>query len=462
MADEAESGGLLAGSARIDITPEMGTQLAGDIGRYRPVEEIRDRLYANALAIAHGEERVCLLSVDLLGISNEWAHEIRRRAAERWGLAESHLVIHAVQNHAAPTLGHFFVKDECALVPDEYRWLRGGHDAYNEPTVTKCVEAIGEAISRLEPVTVRAGRGIDGRVAFNRRYVMRDGTGKCHPPICSPDILHVEGPTDPEVGVMTFTSGDGEIIGALLHHTCHPCHGYPHRFVIGDWPGEWSRLVGQSCGEECVALVINGCCGNVHHSNPLDPGSSSEYRDMARLLMETTEHVMGRLEEIRAIPLRVERAMLRLPLRRLAAGEIAAARGIVEQWPEPKWLDEERTRVDWDWMYAVATLDLHDTQARDPLCDYEVQVVRIGEAALVALMGEPFVEGQLRIKLHSPAQHTLVAHFCNGFAGYVPTAEALARGGYETRTANWSKFEAGALDAITESADGLLTRAFGE
>ena len=28
---------LMAGSARIDITPELGFQLAGDIGRRRPV-----------------------------------------------------------------------------------------------------------------------------------------------------------------------------------------------------------------------------------------------------------------------------------------------------------------------------------------------------------------------------------------------------------------------------------------
>ncbi len=40
---------LCAGAARADITPSLGTQLAGDIGRCRPTEEIRDRLYANAL-----------------------------------------------------------------------------------------------------------------------------------------------------------------------------------------------------------------------------------------------------------------------------------------------------------------------------------------------------------------------------------------------------------------------------
>ena len=42
---------LLAGSAKVDITPGMGIQLAGDIGRWRPAEWVEDRLYARALAL---------------------------------------------------------------------------------------------------------------------------------------------------------------------------------------------------------------------------------------------------------------------------------------------------------------------------------------------------------------------------------------------------------------------------
>ena len=448
-----------AGAARVDITPLPGVQLAGDIGRFRPTEEIRDRLHANALVLETRGERICLLSLDLLGVTKHWSDEIRQRASARFGLNADHVVVHAVQNHAAPSLGHFFVKDECRLIPAEHLWLRGGDDAYHEPTTQKCVQAIGEVTAKLEPVSVRVGRGIDGRVASNRRFIMRDGSAVCHPAACDPDILHVEGPTDPEVGVMTFVSRRDETVAALLHHTCHPCHGYPHRFVIGDWPGAWSQLMRKACGDECVALVINGCCGNIHHGNPLDPDSTSEYRRMAGLLMETTTRVLTRMETIDATPLNVERTVLRLPLRKLTDEVIAAAQAIVDEHPQPRWLDEDRTRVDWDWMYAVATLDLKDTQDHDPACDYEIQAFRLGDAALVTVMGEPFVEGQLKIKLKSPAPHTFVAHFCNGFAGYVPTREAMSRGGYETRTANWSQFQPDALDAIADAAGDLLRKA---
>jgi hypothetical protein len=304
---------------------------------------------------------------------------------------------------------------------------------------------------------------MDGRVAFNRRFVMRDGTARTHPPRCDPQILHAEGPTDPEVGVVTFTGPDGRMVASLLHHTCHPTFGYPHRYVIADWPGAWSELMREQVGG--VPLVVNGCCGNVHHTNHLDPDQDwrwDGYREMAGKLMETTRRVLERVEPLPSTPLAWERTVLRLPLRTLTPEVIEAARRMVEAYPTPKFLDDEKTRVDWDWVYAVTTLDLQATEERDPFCDYEIQAFRLGDMALVTLMGEPFVEAQLRIKLASPAPYTLVAHFCNGYVGYVPTAEALRRGGYETRTANWSKFQPAALDQIVEAAVDLLHRLFAD
>ena len=80
--NDKKSDKLRAGAARVDITPEMGIQLAGDIGRLRPVEEIRERLYANALVVEAQGQRLCLLSADLLAIGCDWSDRIRQGAAE--------------------------------------------------------------------------------------------------------------------------------------------------------------------------------------------------------------------------------------------------------------------------------------------------------------------------------------------------------------------------------------------
>ena len=111
-------------------------------------------------------------------------------------------MVHVTQNHATPSIGHLFLIGSKTRFPAEYPWLMGGDDRYNEPTIQKCIEAIGMGGGEIGTgIGVNRSRRLDGRVAFNRRFIMRDGTAKCHPMPCDPDILHVEGPVDPSVGV---------------------------------------------------------------------------------------------------------------------------------------------------------------------------------------------------------------------------------------------------------------------
>ena len=453
-------GRLCAGAATTDITPEMGIQLAGDIGRHRPVEEVRERLHAHALVLEREGRRCCLLSLDLLGVTNAWAAAIRQRAHERFGLEPDAVMVHVTQNHSAPTIGHFFIRDECDLFPPEHPWLRGGDERYNRPAVDGILAAIGEASNRLQPVTAAAGRRMDGRVAFNRRFVLRDGTVRTHPPACDPSILHCEGPTDPEVGVMTFTDDGGRVVAALLHHTCHPTHGYPTRYVIADWPGAWADGVRAELGGQCVPLVLNGCCGNVSPSDHLHPSQTRDHREMGRKLTASTVAALGQMSPLDASTLDWVSQVIPIPIRTLDPAQVGAARKLIADHPEPMWRDESKTSVEWDWVYAASVLDLHESTQREPTYPYEIQAVRIGDAAVLALMGEPFVEAQLRIKLESPTAHTMVAHMCNGFVGYVPTKRAFAGGGYETRTANWSRLVPDALEIIESEAIDLLRELF--
>jgi len=458
----AEMPALFAGSAIADITPAMGIQIDGDIGRLRPVEEIRDPLFARALVLESDGRRCCLLSLDLCGVSTELTQRIRREASQRFGIGSDAVMVHAVQNHAAPALSvSDYMLSEGFPLPDELWFLRGGDKRYDEGAVRDILAAIGQACEALQPVRLRAARGVDGRVAFNRRFVMRDGTVTTHPRTCDPDILYCEGPIDPEVSLVTL-EGKEHTVAALLHHTCHPCHGYPERWISAGWPGAWARMMDKQLGPGCVSLVLNGACGNIHHANHLDRTQRDDYTEMARKLTETACEALTRMEEPDRTALRAVSRSVSIPRRKLAPDEVAAAKALLAEHPKPMWLDAERTAIEWDWVYALALVDLAATCEREPDYSYEVQVIRIGDVAVLALDGEPFVEAQLAIKLSSPAKYTLVAHNSNGSAGYVPTREAFARGGYETRTATWSQLVTEALDMIQCEALKLISGLFPE
>ncbi|MDD5677355.1 MAG: hypothetical protein PHW60_05095 [Kiritimatiellae bacterium] len=460
------SNGLSAGAGQADVTPAMGIQIGGDVGRYRPVEEIRDHLFVRALVLQSGGATACIITTDLISISDRHATLMRKWVSEYLGIPREAIMVHASQSHSAPGIGNEMLSDDFPL-PADLWWVRGADDRYNEPFYQGLKEAVTQARSSLQPVTLRAVRGIDGRVSFNRRFILRNGTHRGQPGRCDPEILRPEGPADPEVSVAVFSAiggsasgGEdkaGKTVAALLHHTCHPAHGYPQRWISADWPGFWSQAVRRHFGGSCVALVLNGFCGNILHANPLDADFRSNIYLMGDKLMETTRRILPDLKPLDGTPLVCKSRSLPIPLRKLSAAEIERAQKLIKDNPNPMWTDATKTNIKWDWVYALATLDLAAKQKKRNILDYEVQVIRIGELAVVGCPGEPFVEAQLEIKTASPAKQTFAAHMCNGgTSGYVPTRLAFTYGGYETRVANWSCLDENALEQATSTAKEIL------
>jgi hypothetical protein len=451
---------LQIGVARIDITPEEGTQLAGNIGHRRPMEEVRDRIYATATVLDDGTTRLCLLAANLLSSTTHWSDILRARVGELLGIPAEQVMFHVHQNHATPSLGHLFTFEKESSEPmDAWPWLLGGDEAYHPWCVDQLCTAAEQALADLSPVTLEAGRGMDGRVAFNRRFLLRDGSAITHAQCDRDQILACEGPMDPEVGVWRFLDGEGKTKAMTLHHSCHPCHGFPGRYVIADWTGQWEVEMMEG-GEAQTALTLNGCCGNLHHCDHLSPAPMHDYRRMAEMLAETTRKTLeSDMHGLDAVPLKSPSRTLQIPWRHLTEEETAEAQAKLDAFPEPEW-EEEGEKVAWDWVYAVGRLDLAKMQRAYAFKPYEIQVFRIGDAAIVGLKGEPFVEAQLEIKLKSPAPYTTVAHFCNGYAGYLPTRKAFEGGGYETRTGSGSHHCEEALEMVTSASIQMLNELF--
>lgn len=95
---------------------------------------------------------------------------------------------------------------------------------------------------------------------------------------------------------------------------------------------------------------------------------------------------------------------------------------------------------------------------RMPKFLYEIQVFRVGDAFIVALPGEPFVEGQLAIKTQSPLPCVQVVHMCSHYVGYLPTVEGALRGGHEANghCTYWAKLAPEALDLVVRNVKEMM------
>jgi hypothetical protein len=463
------AGPLRAGAAQVEITPPAGTHLSGSIGRFRPAQSVLDPLYAKALVIESGGRKLCLVTLDVTIVTRPWTEQIRAAAAEL-GLAPDAVMVHAIQTHSAPSVGHFMLDDDFPNVSPEFEWLRGGETPFYEHAAQGAIEAIRRADESLQPVQVGAGSAVNDRLAFNRRGIRRDGTA-CMPwlfsslqqPLGPTDVRYLEGPTDPEVGVVCLRDAAGRMVAMVLHHTCHPVNVFthlPNLVVSADWPGAWAAEMCGVYGRSCVPLVINGCCGNINPWPPFEPDFVCDHRRMGRELAETAGRVIERMmfREGSAIAWGVREVPL--AIREVASEALAAARKTLAEHPQPPWADDERTAVSGEWISATQLVSVDLLRRREPEMPYEIQVLGVGDIAIVGLPGEPFVEGQLAIKIGSPTYPTYVAHCTTQYVGYVPTREALARGGHEVSTSYWAKLCPEALDVVVENAVGLLREVF--
>ena len=457
---------LCVGAAQVDITPSAGVHLAGAVGVHRPAKLLGEPLSARAVVFDAGGRRACILALDVTIITDRYTERIRREAADRYGLEPAAVMVHATQTHSAPALGYFMLDDDFPPLPPEFEWLRGAEAAYGDWAAERGVEAIGQALERLEPAALGAGSGIEGRLAFNRRAVNRDGTvtmpgrawqggavGPAH-------IRYIEGPMDPEVGVICARTPDLRCPAIITHYTCHPVHVFPKPVVSPDWPGALCESVQASNGPGCVGMVLNGACGNINPWPPFDPDYVEDHARMGRLLADRAQAVIETLEFRDDAELDWQARHVRIPLREVTEEELAWAEGVLGESPVPCWADDTRRGVPPEWAAAASVYSVHLLRRRDPLLDYEVQVIRLGDAAIVGLPGEPFVEGQLRIKLASPFAWTYIAHCTSHYVGYLPTREALQRGGHEVNTRYWAKLVPEALDMVVEGAGEVLGAVF--
>ena len=462
----APLGRFRAGSGQVDITPRAGIQLFGSVGERRPVQLVADPLYAKAVCFELNSRKICFVSLDVTIVTQEYTDQIRQATTQRFGIHPDAIMVHATQTHSAPALGNdIMVDDDFQQLPADYHWIRGGDKGYNADTVERTLEAVRLADESLEPAQIAVGSGIEGRLAFNRRGVKQDGSvtmpGRCwERPLGPTWIRYLEGPIDPELGVMCVRSDTLSMIAMLLHYTCHPVHVFPKLVVSADWPGAWAEELRGAHGQDCVPLVLNGACGNINPWPPYDPDYVEDHRYMGQKLAETTEKVVETLtfRDVDVLDWRVKH--IKIPIRDVDPDDLAAARQFLAEYPEPLWMDGSNRQIDRRWMRAAGLLSIYLMKQREEEFTYEIQVLRVGDTAFVGLPGEPFVEGQLCIKMASPIYPTYVAHCTTQYVGYLPTREAVGRGGHEATTSYWAKLVPDALDRVVDEAIAMLDEIF--
>jgi hypothetical protein len=295
--------------------------------------------------------------------------------------------------------------------------------------------------------------GLAPGIAWCRRIVTRDGriTRLPHRP---PDAEVIKEPRDDRVPVLLVT-GD-TFRGAVFGFTCHPTTVQVQPLVSADYPGVACALVEREL-DAAACLFVQGACGNV---GPVR--ATTDFDDVAVygralggealrcLSLLTARDVPPMSETLAAASATVELPRRDLPERApleraLAEAEtaLAAASG-----------EEERQPAIAAYRRAAEPLRLLELGSGPVPC--EVQVLRLGDALLVAVEGELFVVYGLRIRARSPAPVTFISGYSNGYQGYIVTPETFDEGGYEASLGPWTRIGGGGGEQVTARARALM------
>ncbi len=411
----------------------MGTQLVGWLEIARPARSVHDPLFARIAVFEQDGQRMAFVALDLLSIRGSDVADIRLRLERAAQIPAGNIMITATHNHAGPAIVRLgtFGRDEGYLADLKGKLTRLGEDA----------------VDRLAEARLGVGLGFEGRISFNRRWVMRDGSAMSAPGAASTEALYNEGPIDPQLGVIAVRREDGEPLGYIVNWACHPVDVYDLHTVTASWPGALAAEVRKR--EDCPCLVLNGAFANINQVNWFDPEHEQDYEHMGAVLADDLPGVVAAMTFESSAPLAVSSRLLELPLREISDEEIALARRTLAG--EDVTLPPGVQRYASNEAYAESILRLVDRKKQRDCARAEIQVVRLGSAVFVGLPAEPFVETGLEIKLDSPFDPTFVVGAANGMVGYAPPPEHYARGGYECTTCFWSKVAPSAARMMAET-----------
>ena len=442
---------LQAGAATSNITPWLGVTMPGSF-HPRYGEDVHDELLAKALVIDNGDVRIAMVTCDLIAIPEAIANAVKARIEERCGISPECVMVNATHTHSGAGVSNLLGMGE--------------DEGYTTWLPLKVADAVELAVKRMQPARAGFASVMEDRISFYRRWLMKDGTVRMNPGLKNPDLVRPMGEIDPELAMMYVEGVDGTPISVVASFSLHYVGTGSVGEVSADYFGQFFNLMRHYLGGNCVPILWNAASGQINNN---DYSGERIWRDRGHPRARRMANVLAGhvLTEIQLMDLDEELALeavtgtLEFSRKVITETDLDIAEQILaggydyEEGPF-SWVVGQPVRKDRVGVYARQCQRL---AALPEQMTAPVQAIRLGDAAILALPGEIFVETGLRIKAQTSASPLMLVSLANGSIGYVCTDEALTQeGGYETWASLSSLGGVGTVPAMESLSLSLLER----
>ena len=302
------------------------------------------------------------------------------------------------------------------------------------------------------------------RVAYIRRYRMKDGSTMTCPPVNDPNIDSPIGTLDQRVHVLRFDQKGGQSI-VLVNYGVH-CDTIGGELLSADFPA-WMRSTLDKALDGVKCMFFPGAQGDVGSTNVHPSGgdmndteisfdnemkSPGMARFVGRALAGTVLQVYDKVNYVDVNMLRTLHKTAKIPSNMPKSEDMSLARKYRDLHEAGK--DDEIPFQAMELTTVVAeALRMCKLEHGPEFFDLPLMGVQIGPVALVGMPGEPFTDVGVAIKDTPGWDMILPCGLTNGYMGYFPMKSAYDEGGYESRT---SEFKSGVAELLIENAKDLL------
>lgn len=394
----------LAGSARIMITPENPLVMSGYASRTTPYTSIEQDIWAKALVLEdENGKRVAIITTDLVGINSEITPAIYTGITEKTGIPRKDVLLTWSHTHSGPRLT--LEEEPHAGTTEEYR---SNSVAYTQALQNQLASLVDQAARNLQTVELNWGNGFVPFV-MNRRGRTPRGVRLSPNP---------SGHVDRSLPCLKVSASDGKLMAALFQVACHNTTLSQNNYALcGDFSGFAQSEVEKEY-PNANAMFMTGCAGN---ANPYPRGTM----EIARQHGQTVATEVLRLLESDLNPVNgaITTTLTHAPLTLQPPKPIAELEDLLENGPG------------WHRGVASTTMEVLKSGGKLPThYDAPVSLWQFGEdLTLIGLSGEVVSGYVTGIQKSIGHQKLWISAYCHDAYGYLPTAQILKDGGYETR-----------------------------
>lgn len=410
----------------VDATPPEGSWLA-----YDSLSNTWDlSLRAKGIIITGADKPIVLCAVDWIGIANDSYDAFRNVIANAAGTTPERVAVQALHQHDAPT-SDFGAE---SLLKKMGLPTYGFESSFQKDVLRRIALAIKNALPKSKEIThlgigksvvekVASNRrivGYDGKIMFSRTSATRDSAVRAQP----------EGLIDPEVSIISFWNNNNPV-AILSYYATHPQSYYRTGVSNPDIPGV-ARFFRQLALPDALNIHFNGAGGNITvgkynngaHINRyllaqrLETGMKKAWESTVKTTIKATDVTWSFIPVALPAKPNLDSIIYFLPKERR------------------EFIANNTSKYVWSQRVKAGK-------------KIDISCLSIGNAKILHLPGEPFIEYQLAAKKMRTDKFVAVAGYGDYGPGYICTEEAYKEGGYEP----------GMASALTSDVERVLMSA---